>query len=116
MPLLVVAVTACAGGRAPAADQFDAVRDLIRRRLEQGEAPSIAVAVVRGDRVVREEGFGWADQERRRTATAVMVARERRLLDLDRPVNDYLGEAKVRAGTGRPSDATARRVIQHMAG
>jgi CubicO group peptidase (beta-lactamase class C family) len=133
MPLLVVALPACAVGRAPAADPFDAVRDLIRRRLEQREAPSIAVAVVRGGRVVWEEGFGWADKERRRaatadtpyrlgsvskpiTATAVMVARERHLLDLDHPVNDYLGTAKLRAGTGRPSDATVRRVIQHMAG
>jgi CubicO group peptidase (beta-lactamase class C family) len=132
LTLLVVSATEVGVGRVTA-DQFDPVRDLIRRKLEQHEAPSIAVAVVRDGRIVWEEGFGWADREQKRaasattpyllgsvskpiTATAVMVARQRCLVDLDRPINDYLGEARLRAAIGDASGATVRRVVQHMAG
>jgi CubicO group peptidase (beta-lactamase class C family) len=132
LPLLVFAMAEVAIGRANA-DQFEPVRELIRRKLEQQEAPSITVAVVCGGQIVWEEGFGWADKEHQRaasantpyllgslskpiTATAVMVLRERGLVDLDRPINDYLHEAELRAAIGDVSGATVRRVIQHMAG
>lgn len=115
-----------------AADQFDAVRKEIRQKLEEKDGPSIAVAVGRGDRIVWEEGFGWADRENRVaateytpymlgstskpiTATAVLVLRGRGQVDLDRPINDYL-ETKLKARIGKESDATVRRVIQHMSG
>ena len=112
---------------------FDSVRQLIRRKLEQKETPSIAVAVARNGKILWEEGFGWADKEQKRaatehtpyrlgsvskpiTATAIMVARERGLVDLDRPINEYLGEAKLRAAIGDAPGATVRRVVQHMSG
>jgi CubicO group peptidase (beta-lactamase class C family) len=115
------------------ADQFEPVREGIRRKLEQQEAPSIAVAVERDGKVLWEQGFGWADKEQKRaatentpyrlgsvskpiTATAIMVARQRGLVDLDRPINDYLGEAKLRASIGDLAGATVRRVVQHMSG
>ncbi len=130
--LLVVSAAGTDAGRA-SADPFDPVRELIRQKLERQESPSIALAVVRDGRIVWEEGFGWADKEQKRrasvdtpyrlgsvskpiTSTAVMVARERGLLDLDRPINDYLGENGLRAATGDVSGATVRRVVQHMAG
>jgi CubicO group peptidase (beta-lactamase class C family) len=114
-------------------DRFDSVRELIRRKLEHQEAPSIAVAVVRDGKIVWEEGFGWADKEYKRaasantpyllgsvskpiTATAVLVLRQRGLVDLDRSINEYLGKAKLRAAIGDVSGATLRRVTQHMAG
>lgn len=117
---------------ASAADQFDAVRKEIRHKLEEKDVPSIAVAVAKGDRIVWEEGFGWADKENKVattehtpymlgstskpiTATAVLVLRDRRQVDLDRPINDYL-ETKLQARIGKESEATVRRVIQHMSG
>jgi CubicO group peptidase (beta-lactamase class C family) len=129
---LVLSATQFGTGRVTA-DPFDPIRDLIRRKLKQNEAPSIAVAVVRNGQIVWEEGFGWADKEQKRatsattpyllgsvskpiTATAVLVARERGLVDLDRPINNYLGEARLRAAIGNVSGATVRRVVQHMAG
>jgi CubicO group peptidase (beta-lactamase class C family) len=132
LTLLVLSASEVGIGQVTA-DQFDPVREFIRRKLEQHEAPSIAVAVVRDGQIVWEEGFGWADKEQRRatsattpyllgsvskpiTATALMVARERGLVDLDRPINDYLGEARLRAAIGDVSGATVRRVVQHMAG
>src|SRR5262245_41405720 len=98
-------------GEAAAADSFDSVRELIRRKLAEHAAPSIAVAVARDGRIVWEEGFGWADVEAKRpatshtpyklgsvskpiTATAVLEACERGQMELDRPINEYLGDAK----------------------
>jgi CubicO group peptidase (beta-lactamase class C family) len=126
-------VGAAIGAGNARADQFDAVRALIQRKLDQHETPSIAVAVVRGGQIVWEEAFGWADVERKRvatvhtpyrlgsvskpiTATAILVARDRRLVDLDRPINDYLGQTFLRAGIGNLTGATVRRVLQHMSG
>jgi CubicO group peptidase (beta-lactamase class C family) len=132
LTVLGLAVIDLTIGRARA-DQFEGVRELIRRKLEQKETPSIAVAVVRNGTILWEEGFGWADKEQKRaatkntpyrlgsvskpiTATAIMVARQRGFLDLDRPINDYLGKAKVRAAIGDAAGATVRRVVQHMSG
>ena len=54
-------------------DQFDAIREEIQRRLVQQSVPSVSVAVARGDRILWEEGFGWADRENR---VRIISARE----------------------------------------
>jgi CubicO group peptidase (beta-lactamase class C family) len=45
-----------------------------------------------------------------------MILVERGLIDLDRPVNDYLGDAKLQAWVGDAAGATVRRVASHTAG
>jgi len=45
-----------------------------------------------------------------------MVLVQRGRVDLDRPINDYLGLPGVRAFEGKASDATVRRVANHTAG
>lgn len=116
-----------------AADPFDAVRARIRRQMTETAVPSIAVAVARDGKIVWEEGFGWADREKRIpatahtmyslasisksiTATGLMVLVRSGKIDLDKPVNDYLGDAKVRARAGDAAQATVRRVANHTAG
>jgi len=115
------------------ADEFDKVRALIKEQLAETRMASIAVAAVRDGKIVWEEGFGWADVENRVaadarsryalasiskavTATGLMVLVRNGKVDLDRPVNDYLGEAKVTARAGSAKDATVRRVANHTAG
>ena len=114
-------------------DQFEPIRELIRQKLVQQSIPSISVAVARGNHILWEESFGWADREQRiratpetmytlgslakpMTATAIMLLRQRGLLNLDRSINDYLGAAKIAARVGNASDATVRRIAQHTAG
>src|SRR4029077_15085253 len=92
------------------ADQFESVRESIRRQLVETQSPSIAVAVAKDGKIIWEQGFGWADRERRIaadehtlysmasiskpiTATGLMTLVEAGKIDLDRPVNDYLGNA-----------------------
>jgi CubicO group peptidase (beta-lactamase class C family) len=114
---------------------FRAVRAFIRAAqvAEGPRLPSLAVAVASRGRLVWEAGFGWADREARVPATphtvyavasvtkaitgiALMVMRERGLLDLDRPINDYLEPSPVTVHVGDAGDVTVRRVANHTAG
>lgn len=112
---------------------FHQIRESIQQGMVEHCIPSLAIAVAQGNSVLWEEGFGWADRERRIaatphtlyslasiskpiTATALMILKERGLLDLDRPINDYLGESKLRAWVGNVEEATVRRVANHTSG
>ncbi len=112
---------------------FDHVRELIRSQLIERALPSLAVAVARDGVILWEEGFGWADRANRIpatphtlyslasitkpiTSTGLMILQERGLLDLDRPIDDYLGGTKLSARVGSAADATVRRVANHTAG
>lgn len=115
------------------AETFHAIRDRIRTRLTEDSLPSLAVAVARGGMILWEEGFGWADRENRTpanehtlysmasiskpiTTTGLMLLVERDRIALDRAVNDYLGDAPLRARVGDVAGATVRRVANHTAG
>lgn len=114
-------------------DELKEVQTFIRSQLVETGVPSIAVAVARKGEVLWEQGFGWANREDRIpatehslysmasiskpiTATGLIVLRDKGLIDIDRPVNDYLGDAKVKARVGNADDATVRRVAEHTAG
>jgi CubicO group peptidase (beta-lactamase class C family) len=116
-----------------AAGRFDPVREFIRKGLIETGMPSISVAVARNGEIIWEEGFGWADREKRIkatehtmyslasiskpfTATGLMVLAQHGKLDLDRSVNDYLGSAGVSARVGDATQATVRRVANHSSG
>jgi len=96
------------------AGQFDQTAESIRRQIIDSGAPSLAVAVAKDGKIIWEQGFGWADRARRIpadehtlyslasiskpfTATALMTLVEAGKVNLDSPVNDYLGNAKLRA-------------------
>lgn len=101
--------------------------------MAKADIPSVTVAVARGDSILWEESFGWADRERMiratpntvyslasvskpMTATALMTLVERGQVDLDRPANDYLGVGKLTGLAGDANGATVRRVMSHTAG
>jgi len=116
-----------------AEDPFQPVRDRIATALRDTNVPSIAVAVARDGKIIFEQGFGWADRENRTPATehtlysvasvskpvcatGLMVLCERKKIELDKPINDYLGEVKLRARAGDAAQATVRRVANHTSG
>ncbi|HGE72818.1 TPA: class A beta-lactamase-related serine hydrolase [Candidatus Poribacteria bacterium] len=109
------------------------IRESIREKIMKDGIASIAVAVAKGDEILLEEGFGWANREKMIpsnpnimyslasiskpiTATALMILKERGLIDLDRPVNDYLDDAKLTAWIGKAEDATVRMIANHTSG
>ena len=117
LAVAVLVVTVRDASAAEDADQFEPVRQRIAKALVDTNVPSIAVAVARDGKIIWEQGFGWADRENRVpasehtlyslasiskpiTATGLMVLVEREKIDLDKPINDYLGEAKLQARVG----------------
>jgi len=130
--LLATAVLSLAAW-VPAAAQFEGVKASIQKKLTEDGVPSLAVAVARGGKIIWEEGFGWADRAGRIpatehtmyslasiskpiTATGLMVLVERGQVDLDKPINDYLGAAKINGRAFDASQATVRLVAGHRAG
>ena len=118
--LLLHATALCAQSAA----EFSLIENQIKLALVADKVPAMAVAVAHHGRIVWEQGFGWADREHRipatantpfylasvtksLTSTAIMVLQQDGSLELDKPVNTYLGQAKVHspmwnASPGRP--------------
>ncbi|MBL8270101.1 serine hydrolase domain-containing protein, partial [Steroidobacter sp.] len=128
-----VALLVVSSAAAIAADRFDGARTQIRERMLELSVPSVAVAVAKDGRILWEEGFGWADRERRLpanaqtlysvasiskplTATGLMTLVKAGKVDLDRPANDYLSGARIVARVGDASGATLRRIANHTSG
>jgi len=128
-----VALLLISNSMAMARDRFDAVRASIGAQLTERRVPSLAVAVAQDGRILWEEGFGFANRERHvpatadtiyslasiskpLTATALMTLVKAGKIDLDRPINDYLGIAKLTARVGDAQAATVRRVANHTSG
>ena len=118
----------------PPPARFAAVADSLRRLVDSARVvPSITVAVVGRDGIVWEQGFGYADVERRvraepttaypaasvaksLTAVGALRAVERYRLDLDRPISAYLGANAVDVRIGDADKLTTRRLLQMTAG
>lgn len=114
-------------------DRFAKIQNQIKAKLIEQQIPSAAIAVSKNGKVLWEAGFGWADRANRvpatehtiyplgsvsktLTATGLMILVERNIIDLDQPVNKYLGEAKLQARIGNENAATVRRIANHSSG
>lgn len=115
----------------PPQSPVDAVRARINALVAEKKVPSMAVAVVHRGKIVWEEGFGWADVEKRIpatpetvytlasvgksiTATAVMVLAARGALRLDDPVTKHVRPRGRRTGGDRR--ATIRQLLTMRGG
>lgn len=132
--LLVLFTVVLAGCGAPEKDPFEAVREQIEQLVAEGTDPSLAVAVARSGKIIWEEGFGFANREQNipatrntvynlssvskpLTATGLMVLAERGLIDLDGPVNGYLGDSQLHSCVGDVTEAaTVRGLADHTSG
>ncbi|MBL8264727.1 serine hydrolase domain-containing protein [Steroidobacter sp.] len=130
---IVASVAAPASMGAAPADRFASVRESIQQEMQAKNVAGLSLAVWQNGKIVWEEGFGWADRERRvpatehtmfslaslsksMTATALMTLVQQGKVDLDAPINDYLGEDAVTVRIGDPKQVTVRRVANHTSG
>jgi CubicO group peptidase (beta-lactamase class C family) len=119
--------------QSPATLDVTGLRKYVQERMVAGAIPSIAISVVQDHRILWEEGFGLANRENQIfanantpfylasitkaiTGTAIMVLRDQGKINLDHPVNEYLGKAKVHSPMWNAAEATVRRVATHTAG
>jgi CubicO group peptidase (beta-lactamase class C family) len=105
-----------------------AVTEYLREEMQRRHIPGLSVLVAKGPKIVRAEGFGWANVEwhvpvkretvfqsgslgKQFTATAVMMLVEEGKIGLDDPLTKYLEDAP-------PSwkDVTVRELLSHTAG
>ena len=120
-------------GSASFDERFEKVSELISSGLEQRNIPSISIAVARKGRVIWEQSFGWADREKHikaspdtvyslasitkpMIATGLMVLMRAGRVDLDAPVERYIGPGQLKVYEGRAEDVTVKRLLHHTAG
>ncbi|HYC98463.1 serine hydrolase [Brevundimonas sp.] len=134
LPAASIAQTAGSAESSPRSQaRFEAVRRVIQQTLQEANVPSIAVAVVQDGQIVWEEAFGYSDRERQIpatahtpyslasmtkpiTATAVMQLQEAGRLDIDAPIERYLGGVRLAGYAFDADQVTARRIMSHSAG
>lgn len=112
---------------------FSQVRDTILNAIENGDIPSMAVAVAQDGAIIWEEAFGWANREaaipatpntmysmasisKPITTTGLLILVERGEVDLAEPVNRYIAPAELKAFEGESSDATVTHILNHTSG
>lgn len=108
----------------------EALTVFLEEKIRSEGVPGLSVAVVQGDRVVWERGFGFADLAARTaatpatsylwfsmtkivTATAVLRLAEGGTLDLDAPADEYFRGFKV---VSQPVPVTVRHLLGHSSG
>jgi len=109
-----------------------ALRSYIPHLMRQERIPGLNIAVARRRGVIWEEGFGYADLERRSrmtpktvthsgsmgktyVGTAVMQLVDRKVIRLDDPINKYLKDFQVVNPLGE-RDITFRDLLTHRSG
>ncbi|HEX8141301.1 MAG TPA: serine hydrolase domain-containing protein [Pyrinomonadaceae bacterium] len=113
--------------------EFKPVRDFIEEKINKGIVPSLVIKVVKDNRTLWAEAFGYAVIETKRratlnsiykiasiskpiTVTGLMMLVDKGLVSLDKPANEYLTRAKLRAYVGSPEEMTIRRLANHTSG
>jgi len=114
-------------------DPFAKARCRIEELMAEKNIASFQVAVARDGELIFEEAFGLANVERQIptttetmhlvasiekpfVSTALMILAEQGRINLQAPVNDYLGESKLIAYQGNAADATVARLLLHTTG
>ena len=104
---------------------------VIQKTLAENGVPSMSIALVRGDSVVWTAAFGYANLRTRTpattqtlystgssfksvTATALMQLVEQGKFKLDDPINNYLGDSKVKDSSTKP--VTFTHILSHWSG
>lgn len=120
-------------GRFDAEKTRTVLTELIEKEMNNRGIPSISIALVRGDSIVWTAAFGYANVRTRtpatpetiystgstfKSATAVglMQLVEQGKLNLDRPVNQYLGDIQIRDRIQSEKPVTSRHMLTHRSG
>jgi CubicO group peptidase (beta-lactamase class C family) len=106
---------------------------LINKALTDNGVPSIQIALVKGDSIVWNAAFGYSNVRMKvpattetyystgstfkaATATAIMQLVEQGKLQLDHPVNRYLGDIQVQDRVQVEKAVTFRHILSHWSG
>ena len=116
---------------------FDSMKQILTAEanevLKITGIPSISIALIKGDSIIWAEAFGYTNVKKKVsatmntiystgsnfkfvTATALMQLAESGKLNIDDPVNNYLGESAIDDRTSEGKPVTFRHLLSHHAG
>ncbi|MFT5732375.1 MAG: CubicO group peptidase (beta-lactamase class C family) [Planctomycetota bacterium] len=133
---LILLLAQASASQEPAVAQadFSALRAALTSNLESAHVPGMAIAIVRDDKVVFAEGFGFADLELKRPATpetmfaigssskaftsaAIGMLVDEGKMEWDAPVTTYLPEFELAIDAQEDGDVlTVRDLLCHRTG
>jgi len=114
-------------------ERFANVRKLVSYGLQERNIPSVSIAVAHKGHVIWEQAWGWADRENElraspytvyslasttkpMIATGLMVLEKTGKVDLDAPVERYIGPDLLTVYEESAMDITVRQLLHHTAG
>jgi len=114
-------------------DKFSSIKDTIIDKIDKGDIPSLAVAVIENGEIIWMESFGYADKENKIkatpntlysiasiskpiTATGIMKLVEDGKIDLDADVETYLNGTKLKYYVSDSNKVTCRNLLSHTSG
>jgi CubicO group peptidase (beta-lactamase class C family) len=106
---------------------------LIRDKMQKGHYVGVGAALILNDSVVWKEGFGYADKDNKIpfttqtamnigsitkpfTAMGIMQLHEKKLMNVDKPLVEYLPQFSIKTRGADIKDITVKSVIQHTSG
>jgi len=117
----------------PVSSSIQELEEFLQSGIDPVTFPSVAYGISKGEKTVVLGSAGYADADKETlattrtpyslasvtkpmTTTALAILVDRGLVDLDAPVNEYLGEQKLQARVGSAENATVRTVANHTSG
>jgi len=113
--------------------RFQNVRGKVIGLINDGKVASISIAVAKDGKIIWEESFGYSDLENKVratpytkylsasiaktiTATGLMTLVEKGLIDLDKPILDYVPNIEIRSFVSDEREITVRHILNHRSG
>jgi len=114
-------------------DLIEDCRALIKHEIEQGKYVGVSAALILGDSITWKEGFGYADKDKKIpmttqtnlsigsatkpfTALAIMQMQEKGLIDINKPLIDYLPQFSIKTRGIDIKEITLKTIINHSSG
>ena len=108
-------------------------KSFVTNRMQKDSLIGVGIALIIDDSVIWKEGFGYADKEnhipfttkttlcigsvtKTFTAFGIMQLQERGLIDIDKPLIDYLPQFRIKTRNTNIKEITVRSVINHTSG
>ena len=108
-------------------------RELLKTEMPKNNIVGLSIALVDKDGIIWAEGFGYENLKdsvkatentiygigsvtKLFTSTAIMQLAEKNIIDIDKPVMNYVPEFKIKSMVGRSDAITTRMILTHHSG
>ena len=114
-------------------DRFNNIKDSISKKIDNGDIPSLSLAVIENGEIIWMEAFGYADKENKIeatpntlygiasiskpiTATGIMKLHEDGKIDLDEDIETYLNDMNLKYYVSDSNKVSCSNLLSHTSG